>query len=213
MPTNRHSLQLFQNTFIIRNENNLPDRFQGKSFRDQRYKQENTLIRAGHVGIAFEGYEGSIIGFHPTSEAINQIGGIENASDWLKTHNTLEGCLQEDYAIFLRAYELAQQLRDVTDRDTTVYWHPVEVSNEEFERIRSQVMQWYNERTVFTYVFPVDPLPAERDNCASFPRKLNLPVLDPTRIGKIEDYVKFLKQEARLWKPEEDKNATTDDAE
>jgi hypothetical protein len=187
--------------------------FQGKSFRDERYKQENALIRAGHVGIAFEGYEGSIIGFHPTSEAIEKIGGVEIAIEWLKAHNTLEGRLHEDYAIFVRAYELAQQLRDATDRDTTVYWHPVEVNDEEFERIRILFMQWYNQGTVFTYGFPVDPLPLKRDNCASFPRKLNLPVLDLAEIGKIEDYVKVLKQEAHLWKPEEDKNATTDDAE
>ena len=89
--------------------------FRGTGFRDAKFSREPALIRAGHVAIAFEGDENRILGFHPTWEAIEAVGGEEAAIAWLKAKKTLEGTLQEDYSIFARALELAEQ-----DARTTV---------------------------------------------------------------------------------------------
>ena len=50
--------------------------FRGTSFRDPKYKIENTLIRAGHVGWIFEDEPDVIYGFHPTNKAVEEAGGI-----------------------------------------------------------------------------------------------------------------------------------------
>lgn len=168
--------------------------FRGTGFRDARFRGEPVLIRAGHVGIAFEGAEDEILGFHPTAEALEAVGGEDAAILWLKEKKTLEGALQEDYAIFARAAELAQQ-----DARTAVWQMTVEVSDEDFERIRRQTITWYTEKRVFTYAFPSDEPMPERDNCATFPRRLGLPVSDP--VGQIKDYVRALEMQGEPWKP------------
>lgn len=168
--------------------------FRGTGFRDAKFSREPALIRAGRVAMAFEGGVDHILGFHPTSEAIESVGGEEAAIALLKAKKTLEGTLQEDDSIFARALELAEQ-----DARTTVWQFAVEVSDEDFERIRQQTITWYTEKQVFAYAFPPDePLP-NRDNCATFPRRLGLPLLDP--IGQIKDYVRALETRGERWKP------------
>jgi hypothetical protein len=39
----------------------------------------------------------------------------------------------------------------------------------------------------------------DRDNCATFPRRLELPLLDP--IGQIKDYVRALEMQGEPWQP------------
>jgi hypothetical protein len=168
--------------------------FRGTGFRDAKFRGEPALIRAGHVGIAFEGAEDRILGFHPTPEAVAAVGGDEAAIDWLKARKTLDGALQEDYSIFVRAAELVQR-----GARTTVWQLIVEVPDEDFERIRQQAIAWYNERKVFAYAFPPEEPMPDRDNCATFPRRLGLPLLDP--IGQIKDYVRVLEQQGERWKP------------
>jgi hypothetical protein len=168
--------------------------FRGTGFRDTKFRGEPALIRAGHVAIAFEGAEEQILGFHPTSEAVEAVGGEDAAIAWLKAKKTLEGTLQEDYSIFVRAVELAQQ-----DARTAVWQFAVEVSDEDFERIRQQAITWYTEKQVFAYAFPPDEPMPDRDNCATFPRKLGLPLLDP--VGQIKDYVRALETQGEPWKP------------
>lgn len=168
--------------------------FRGTGFRDSRFRAEPTLIQAGHVGMAFEGDEDRILGFHPTPEAIDAVGGESAAVTWLKAKNTLDGILQEDTSIFVRAFELSQQ-----DARTAVWQMAVEVSDEDFERIHQQAITWYNERRIFAYAFPPDEPMADRDNCATFPRRLGLPLLDP--IGQIKDYVRVLEAQGESWKP------------
>jgi hypothetical protein len=168
--------------------------FRGTGFRDKNFSNEPTLIRAGHVGIAFEGFEESILGFHPTARAIEDMGGEEAAIEWLKSKKTLDGMLQEDYGIFVRAVELVEQ-----GARTNVWQFVVEVSDDEFERIRQQAIAWYNEQNVFVYAFPPDKRMPDRDNCATFPDRLGLPLLDP--IGQIKDYVRVLEQQGEVWKP------------
>lgn len=168
--------------------------FRGTGFRDARFRHEPALIRAGHVAIAFEGSEEHILGFHPTPEAVAEAGGEEAVIDLLKAKKALDGRLQEDRDIFVRAAELTQQ-----GARTAVWKLAVEVSDEQFEHIRQQVMTWYTEKKVFLYAFPADaPLP-DRDNCATFPRRLGLPVLNP--IGQIKDYVHVLKTSGERWEP------------
>jgi hypothetical protein len=148
--------------------------FRGTGFRAKQFSHEPALIRAGHVGFFFEGFEETIWGFHPAPEAIDAVGDEDAAIDWLKAKQTLDGILQEDYSIFVRAVELAQK-----GAHTTVWQYVVEVSDDKFERIRQQALTRYNEKKVFTYAFPSDEPVPDRDNCATFPRRLELPLLDP----------------------------------
>jgi hypothetical protein len=171
--------------------------FRGTSFRLPEYKNEPALIRAGHVGFAFEDDPQFIFGFHPTPEAIEAVGGEEAAIEWLKDNQPLDGALQADRAIFVRAYELHQ-----AGARTEVWKITLEVADEDYERIRAQVFQWYTERTIFTYAFPErgqPPLP-DRDNCATFPRRLALPLPEPT--GQIVRYIEAMEREGTRWKPE-----------
>ncbi len=135
-----------------------------------------------------------ILGFHPTPEAIVDVGGDEAAIAWLKARNTLDGTLQVDTSVFVRAAELA-----LAGARTSVYQLVVQVSDKEFERIHRQAIQWYNEKRVFAYAFPPDEPMPDRDNCATFPRRLGLPVLDP--VGQIKDYVRELQSQGEPWKP------------
>jgi hypothetical protein len=174
--------------------------FRGTGFRDPQFSHEHALIRAGHVGISFEGSENSILGFHPTPQAIEEAGGEVLAIERLKSKQTLDGSLQEDYAIFEHAFRLAQ-----LGIRTTVWQIAVEVSDIEFERIRQQAMTWYNQHQRFAYTFPPDEPKPDRDNCATFPRRLGLPVLDP--VGQIKEYVVALEQQGELWQPKGSENA------
>jgi len=171
--------------------------FRGTSFQIPEYQNEPALIRAGHVGFAFEDEPDLILGFHPTPEAIEAIGGEEAAIEWLKENEPLDGALQDDFSIFVRAYELHQQ-----GARTEVWQISIELPDAEYKRIRLQALQWYTEKTVFTYAFPqrgYPPLP-DQDNCATFPRRLALPL--PEQTGQLVRYVAVLESEGTRWKPE-----------
>jgi len=171
--------------------------FRGTSFQVPEYKSEPALIRAGHVGFAFEDAPDFIFGFHPTPEAVEAVGGEEAAIEWLKENEPLDGALQADRPIFMRAYALQQQ-----GARTDVWQITLELPDDEYERIRAQALQWYTEKTVFTYAFPVrgqPPLP-DRDNCATFPRRLTLPLPEPT--GQLVRYIAVLESQGTRWKPE-----------
>jgi len=173
--------------------------FRGTSFRAEQYKDESLLIRAGHVGFAFEGDEERIFGFHPTDAAARAIGDPEAVIAWLKKLNTLPGTLQDDTAIFRRAHELAKG-----GARTQVWQMPIEVSNEAFERIKNLTMLWYTEETTFLYSFPPEALLPDRDNCATFPRRLGLPLPEPT--GQLLYYVPVLIERGTAWVPKEVKD-------
>ena len=168
--------------------------FRGTGFRDQKYAQAPALLRAGHVGLAFEGSEALIIGFHPTEAPVNGVGGEDAAIEWLKSRQTLAGTLQEDTHVFLRAVKLAQ-----LDARTAVWQLAVEVPDEDFQRIRQQAIEWYTAKKVLAYAFPADEPVPDHDNRATFPRRLGLPQLDP--IGQIKDYVRILEEQGEPWKP------------
>lgn len=179
--------------------------FQGLGFRDyEPYTEYKPLIYSGHVGMAFEGYPKSIIGFRPTDEEILQQGGLFQTFMHLQSHNPpfLKGALYNDYDSFLEAYTLAQNPPDPLRR-TDVYQYTLQFAESEFERIRQQVYEWYThpDNYEFLYDFPVDPKPVNRDNCATFTYKLGMPVFYPN--GQLKLYLINLKAAGgTLWKPE-----------
>jgi hypothetical protein len=166
--------------------------FRGTGFRSEPFKQESLLIRAGHVGFSFEGEEEVIFGFHPTEEACRAVGDDEAVIKWLKAHNTLEGALFYDEAIFERAYELAKD-----GAPTMVYKLSIDMTDEAFESIRRQTIAWYNERKAFTYAFPSDDIVESHDNCATFPRRLGIPLPEPT--GNLREYIPILQTDGERW--------------
>lgn len=177
--------------------------FRGTGFRDERFKAENALIRAGHVGFSFQDERHVIWGFHPTPQAIEGIGGDDAAIAWLKQKNTLDGTLQQDTAIFEHADDLQKQ-----GARTEVWQLAIEVSEEEFARIQRIALEWYNTQRVFPYAFPPDEPRDDRDNCATFPRRLGLPMLDS--VGQIKDYVTVLQEKGERWNAQGDKDVTDD---
>jgi filamentous hemagglutinin len=169
--------------------------FRGTGFRSERYQDEPLLIRAGHVGFYFEDEPGRIFGFHPTEQAVNAVGDDQAVINWLKRHRVLEGRLHNDTAIFHRAYELAQ-----SGALTVVWQMAIPLEDKRYDQIREQAEQWYNDNRVFMYSFPPAEPKADRDNCATFPRKLGLPL--PESTGNLREYIPALQANGELWSPE-----------
>ena len=171
--------------------------FLGTGIRDARYQKEHGLIQLGHVGLAFETEPDLILGFHPSPEAIEAIGGPEAALKWLrnrKAGNRLDGCLQNDLAIFERAYEISQ-----SNPQTTVWEKVLEMEDEAFETLRKQAFEWYNEKRIFPYALPLPSREIEWDNCATFPRRLGLEL--PEASGQLQQYIPALQADGKVWKP------------
>ncbi len=168
--------------------------FRGTGFRDTQFANEPALIRAGHVGWAFEEETEVIYGFHPTAAAVERVGGEAEAIKWLKAKHTLDGTVQYDTAVFERAHELAQQ-----GARTAVWQISVMVDDVEFARVHTVTINWYNEHSQYSYGFPPDEPKPDQDNCATFPRRLGLPVLDA--IGQISEYVRKLEADGDRWQP------------
>lgn len=181
--------------------------FRGGGFRNSVFAQEDPLIKAGHVGLFFENEKGLIYGFHPTAEASAAVGGEKNLIEKLKNHEVVDGCLQNDTHIFERAQELYVKIKNGTidlpeitqDRSDQfeVWMYEIELPDNEFERVRQLVTQWYNEQTRFNYTFPHQQLNVEWDNCVTFPRRLNLPILGDS--GQIQACVEVFKAKGALW--------------
>lgn len=171
--------------------------FLGTGIRDVRYQKEHGLIQLGHVGLAFEGEPALMLGFHPTPEAIEAIGGQEAALKWLRNRkdgNRLDGCLHNDVAIFACAYEISQ-----SNPRISVWELAQEVDEEAFEKLRKQAFEWYNKKRIFPYALPLPSREIEWDNCATFPRRLGLDL--PETSGQLLRYIPILQAGGRLWKP------------
>ena len=171
--------------------------FRGTGFRNEKHKDEPLLIRAGHVGFYFEDDPNLIFGFHPTEQAVSAIGNDREVINWLKNHRMLEGTLHDDTAIFRRAYELAQ-----SGAPTDVWQIAIPVQNNDFNRIREQAEQWYNDGKVFMYSFPPAEPKTDRDNCATFPRRLGLPL--PETTGNLREYIPAIQINGERWAPKGD---------
>lgn len=171
--------------------------FRGTGSRSEQFKREPLLIRVGHVGFAFEGDENRVYGFHPTLQAAQAVGDDETVIAWLKRQNTLPGLIHDDTAIFRRAHELARD-----NARTTVWQMTLSVPDDEFDRIQNLTLLWYTERKEFTYSFPAEELLPDRDNCATFPRRLGLAL--PEETGQLFLFVAALAEYGEVWPMRED---------
>jgi filamentous hemagglutinin len=168
--------------------------FCGTGFADT-YEHEPALVQSGHVDFAFEG-DDRIFGFHPTPMAVQTIGSDQAVIEWLKALNTLPGTLQVDNTAFERAYALSQ-----AGGRTTVWQMAIDLLESEFQQIYTQVLQWYTEQVEFRYSFPAETPMDDRDNCATFPRRLGLPL--PETSGQLRVYIPALAERGSKWHPKE----------
>lgn len=162
------------------------------------FGQEPGLVRAGHVGLKsiLADDPEAIIGFSPTPDATNALGGEQDLLDKLvKEHDAQPGCLQDDTAVFERAYELIDETRG----RTTVWMLDVEISDDALREIRS----WYTEQYTAKYNLPEKEPPEFQEgqyNCATFPAKLNVPI--PAATGKLQQYIKYMIEKGAVeWTP------------
>lgn len=145
------------------------------------YHDEPALVRAGHVGVMGI-IDNTIIGFHPTPEAAQAIGGEEALLDALREQQPQPGHLQVDNRYFERAHELAEE----TNGHTTVYMYEVEIS----DAIQQQIRSWYNEQREALYNFPnkADGKFNEGEsNCALFWNRFGIPM--PVNTGNIREII------------------------
>lgn len=160
------------------------------------YYDEPALVKAGHVGVSGV-IEGKIIGFHPTPEAIDAVGGVEALINELAEYKPHPGRLQDDSSYFERAYELI----DETNERTTVYTYAVDVPEETLNMIKS----WYDDGKEVLYNFPnkegefIDP----HTNCAMFwTQWFKIPL--PVNTGSIQELTDYMKREEyETWQPNE----------
>lgn len=175
--------------------------FRNMDFRNPIYAHEAGLIRVGHVGLQLAG-DPAIYGFHPTPDAIEAIGGDEAAYVWLRARHMLDGAVFDDTFLFHRAHQLAS-LHQTT---THVYVLEYQFTDAESDTIQAQLREWHNTDVVFPYAWPErggKPMPPDRDNCATFPRRLG--VMIPESTGRIWYYVSAMiaQYDASEWEPEE----------
>lgn len=171
--------------------------FRGLGFTED-VKSEPALIRAGHVGWQLEGDE-RIFGFHPTNAAIEAAGGEEAALLLLKDHNTLNGAVQIDNSVFEYAAQLAISLdTQNAERIPWVWQQIIEISDEDFEHVRSQTELWYTQQKTAQYGFPDRKHGVDVNNCATFPKAMGIPI--PESTGQLRFYIPQLQALGELWK-------------
>ncbi|MDQ7028039.1 MAG: hypothetical protein Q9P44_21055 [Anaerolineae bacterium] len=168
----------------------------GVQNKNHSYYSEQALVRAGHVGVMGV-IEDKIIGFHPTAEAAEAVGGETALIDALIKHEPQPGCLQDDDVYFERAYELVQE----TKGRTTVFTYSVEISDETLHDIQS----WYNDKKEALYNFPKKDGQFEKweSNCAMFwVEWFRIPL--PKRTGSIQLLTDYMRdEEYETWQPNE----------
>lgn len=154
---------------------------------------EPALVRAGHVGVSGV-IEGKIIGFHPTPEASESLGGVDELLKKLENFEAQPGRLQDDDTYFERAYELIKE----TEGRTTVFAYSVEISDETLTDIES----WYNEQKEAPYNFPTDgQFKSNETNCAMFWFEwFEIPL--PIHTGSIKELTDYMSdEEYETWQP------------
>jgi RHS repeat-associated protein len=175
--------------------------FRGTGFRSVQYSSENGLIRAGHVGISFDGGK-TIYGFHPSEYSLSQFASEDAALSYLKNGGSLPGQVYNDTALFLRAEQLANG-----GARTTVYQLTIPAATTELNSIRTSVLsQVANPSTTTSlYSFPaiengIPYMPAGCNNCATWPQTLGIPI--PNLSGQIKDYIEAMWSiGAKIWHP------------
>lgn len=159
-----------------------------------KYKQLPGLIKAGHVGVRFEG-DPIIYGFHPSPKAEEEAGGEEELLNLLFKNIAQEGTWQNDTAIFVQAHNLSKQ-----GKRTEVWVLSQEVDEEEFHKIYQGSLSWYNGSKVSRYNLPKrdGTFAAGEYNCAVFPQVLGIKI--PLEDGRVSEYIDKMKQlGATIW--------------
>ncbi|MDZ4765184.1 MAG: hypothetical protein SGI73_11590 [Chloroflexota bacterium] len=104
--------------------------FQGAGFKENSpYANQPSLIRAGHVGMIFEG-DHRIFGFRPTQKAQDDAGGEAALLAALKRHAIVDGAIFDDRWLF----ELASILSIDYERLTVWIWDQG-FTDEQFDKI------------------------------------------------------------------------------
>lgn len=155
--------------------------------KEHPYYTEPALVRAGHVGIIGV-IEGKVIGFHPTSKSVKDVGGERSLLEKLTQHEVQAGCLQDDTSVFERAMVLVKK----TNGRTTVYMYEVEISDETLKNIKT----WYNDKKEIPYNFPnLDGSFKKGDsNCAVFwSNVFDIPL--PLNTGSIRLLTEYMSEE------------------
>ena len=159
---------------------------------DDPYYGEPALVRAGHVGVIGV-IDDKIIGFHPTPEVAESLGGEKPLLNALKDKIAQPGRLQDDDEYFKRAHELS----DATNGRTRVYMYEVEISEATLKDIRT----WYNEGKEALYNFPDEDgeYTNRESNCVIFwVEWFKIPLLEKT--GKIRVLPEKMKlEEYDIW--------------
>ncbi|MEO1666684.1 MAG: hypothetical protein AAFU54_18750 [Chloroflexota bacterium] len=144
--------------------------------KEHPYYSEPALVRAGHVGVSGV-IEDKIIGFHPTPEIAEELGGEAVLLKKLEDKEAQPGRLQDDDAFFERAAELAKE----TNGRTTVFMYTFDISDKALDEIRS----WYYGKKEAPYNFP-DRNGQFNDgeyNCAMFWTRFGIEL--PVKTGSI----------------------------
>lgn len=172
--------------------------FRGIGFRRSKYKTEPALVRAGHIGVIFEGEPTKIYGFHPSSEAVDNAGGIEQLIDLLKRHKRQPGTVQDDTSVFHRAHELAQQ--GELNRRTEVYQLVYELDDDIYQEAYNAMLDLYQSQKTIWYNFPYEDGTFEDNeyNCAVFPKHMGIPI--PSENGLVNKYIEAMQEQgAQIW--------------
>ena len=176
--------------------------FRGTGFRDVRYKDEHDLIRAGHFGISFDGGI-TIYGFHPCPQAVESFnlhevaaGRVPDLITYLKNHHAIDGCVQNDTPVFIRAAHIAQEAIQQHQSPRTQVWQiTITVNEQTFQDVVNHVMYLHHNGISSPYRFPPDDgssMPDDYNNCATHPRVYNLRIIDP--VGRILAVVAYCSQ-------------------
>jgi hypothetical protein len=158
-------------------------------------RNEHPLIAFGQFGVSLDRGR-TIFGFSPSDVAIRQLiqqEGVDGFRALLLRGSAILGQVQNDTSIFRRAHVLFREGLG----ETQVWELPYEVSQSQFHRIESQIRQqiesgpnpsWY---ALPTTRIIEGSMPVQCNNCATWPRTLNLNI--PENTGVLEIYMAELR--------------------
>jgi hypothetical protein len=167
--------------------------------KDERFRHEPALIKAGHVGIQFEG-RSEVYAFRPTDEAIREAGGEAATLESLYNGEALVGSIYDDSNAFKQGFDLYEKYKgSAIPCPTVVIAIDYQFRDDEYDEIMAEVESWYNENKKAIYGFPGE---SDRENCATFLTRFGIPL--PAQSGQLRVFIRamILHPDRRLWKPE-----------
>lgn len=183
--------------------------FQGVG-KDEAYADEpNMLIKLGHFGVQCPEDDFAIFGFRPTDKASAEAGDAFALEAWLKARKPIAGAIHDDTDTFYQAYQLSltRDAERLQER-LVVYELEIQVSDDEYARIRSQLLLWYTEKREWMYRLP--PISADNesvDNCATFPRKLGIRSYIEIHQGWVGTFIdEVLRVHGQRWIPDSERD-------